>query len=324
MEREGERQRDGERDREREGEGERRRGIADISALHPQEGSILSVAYNSEGWQEAGLWEDPCVRIGWIQGLRSMLQHRLALHFLVQRGVCLGLSELDKQRDISSLEQPPSLILNSGVSACCISVFNVGPSGLTKPLLQLQTDPSLFVASAANQLLAHLVVFFQPMGSSVEQGEAVQADASTDNSPEHLAVAMATGPEHLNVAMATNAEHACVTVAIIDHLQESLTSDQHLQTLQSLRLLGLLLSQARAPLWGTLLRRVPGFLEPLVRAGRSQLMLQLTDVLLTAYRSVSLVSIATRGLQVMGQALSVDTCETTHSQSYERPSNVIM
>ena len=51
-----------------------------------QEHSVLNEVFNLQHWQEAGLWEDPCLRIGWIQGLRSMLQHPKALSFFVQSG----------------------------------------------------------------------------------------------------------------------------------------------------------------------------------------------------------------------------------------------
>lgn len=51
-----------------------------------QECSVLDLAFNLRHWQEAGLWEDPCLRIGWIQGLKNLLQHPKALSFFVQSG----------------------------------------------------------------------------------------------------------------------------------------------------------------------------------------------------------------------------------------------
>lgn len=48
----------------------------------------MDLAFNLQYWQAAGLWEDPCVRIGWIQGLRTMLQHPKALSFFVDAGNC--------------------------------------------------------------------------------------------------------------------------------------------------------------------------------------------------------------------------------------------
>ncbi len=51
-----------------------------------QECSVLDLVFNLQHWQEAGLWEDPCLRIGWIQGLNNLLQHPKALSFFVQSG----------------------------------------------------------------------------------------------------------------------------------------------------------------------------------------------------------------------------------------------
>lgn len=51
-----------------------------------QEGSVLDLVFDFHRWQEAGLWEDPCLRIAWIQGLKNMLQHPKALMFFVKSG----------------------------------------------------------------------------------------------------------------------------------------------------------------------------------------------------------------------------------------------
>lgn len=51
-----------------------------------QESSLLDLVFNLQRWQEAGLWEDPCLRIGWIQGLNNLLLHPKALSFFVQSG----------------------------------------------------------------------------------------------------------------------------------------------------------------------------------------------------------------------------------------------
>uniref|UniRef100_A0A3Q2D4B9 BRCA1-associated ATM activator 1 n=1 Tax=Cyprinodon variegatus TaxID=28743 RepID=A0A3Q2D4B9_CYPVA len=83
----------------------------------------LELIFDPHHWKEAGLWEDPCLRIGWIQGLRKMLQHSKALRLFVQ-------------------------------------------ADLIEPLLQLQTDSSLFVSSAANQLLAHVLLLYQSLSSA--------------------------------------------------------------------------------------------------------------------------------------------------------------
>ncbi|TNN86044.1 BRCA1-associated ATM activator 1 [Liparis tanakae] len=151
-----------------------------------QERSVLSQVFGCQRWQDAGLWEDPCFRIGWIQGLRSMLQHPGALGFFVQ-------------------------------------------SGFIGPLLQLQTDASLFVASAANQTLAHVLLSFQ-------DGERTPSGA----------------------------EYASVVTAISGHLEVSLVPQKYTelrQSLQVLKLLALVLARAGPPLRDRLLQAVAGALE---------------------------------------------------------------
>ena len=66
----------------------RHKGFRDVVFVLPQENSLLlgSVFDPPHRWQEAGFWDDPCVRIGWVQGIRAMLQHPPALHFLVESG----------------------------------------------------------------------------------------------------------------------------------------------------------------------------------------------------------------------------------------------
>ncbi|CAB1344108.1 unnamed protein product [Coregonus sp. 'balchen'] len=192
--------------------------------------SILGVAYDSERWQVAGLWEDPSVRIGWIHGLSNMMHHPQAFHFLDQ-------------------------------------------AGLTKPLLQLQIDPSLFVASAANHLLARLLTFKQPATTShTTQGNGLTVPPNTEE--EELAVTMATSP----------GSGRSVTMEILKHLESSLESDSHTQVLQGLRLLALTLPELEAPLWGSVIRRVLRPLEGLVLEGRGGGVTQpLMDVLLATY-----------------------------------------
>lgn len=56
----------------------------DVSPL--QERSLLDSAFSLQRWQQAGLWEDPCLRIGWIHGLKNLMQHHKALEFFVKSG----------------------------------------------------------------------------------------------------------------------------------------------------------------------------------------------------------------------------------------------
>uniref|UniRef100_A0A8C5DE80 BRCA1-associated ATM activator 1 n=1 Tax=Gouania willdenowi TaxID=441366 RepID=A0A8C5DE80_GOUWI len=174
-----------------------------------QESSVLDLVFNPGHWEKAGHWEDPCVRIGWIQGLRSLLQHTKALCFFVQ-------------------------------------------AGLIEPLLQLQTDTSLFVASAASQILAHILIFYQPSPSLT----------------------------HNNQSFTT------VVMLISEHLKNSLVSGgdaklHHAQ--QSLRLLVLLLTRLRPPLRDSLLHAVTDALEELLM---TDLTPPLMDVILAAHRYI--------------------------------------
>ncbi|XP_029599376.1 BRCA1-associated ATM activator 1 [Salmo trutta] len=196
-----------------------------------QDRSILGMAYDSERWQVAGLWEDPSVRIGWIHGLSNMMRHTQAFHFLDQ-------------------------------------------AGLTKPLLQLQTDPSLFVASAAIHLLARLLTFHQPATTShTTQGNGLTVPPNKEE-------------VELDVTMETSPGSGCsITMEILKHLESSLESDSHTQVLQGLRLLALTLPKLEAPLRGWVIRRVLRPLEGLVLEGRRAVTQPLMDVLLATYRS---------------------------------------
>lgn len=58
-----------------------------IIFIYPlQECSILDLVFKHQRWQDRGLWDDPCLRIGWIQGLKNLLQHPAALDFSVKSG----------------------------------------------------------------------------------------------------------------------------------------------------------------------------------------------------------------------------------------------
>uniref|UniRef100_I3J5I6 BRCA1-associated ATM activator 1 n=1 Tax=Oreochromis niloticus TaxID=8128 RepID=I3J5I6_ORENI len=171
-----------------------------------KESLVLDLVFSCKHWQELGLWEDPCIRIGWIQGLRTTLQHPNGLSFFIQ------------------------------------------------PLLQLQTDTSLFVASAANQMLAHVLLFCQPVSS--------------------------VGSEPMEI----NQDCTAVVDAISEYLKRALGvpkgSTQLHQCQQTLRLLALLLGQTKPPLRDKLLQTVTASLEEMVAADCCELTLPLMDVIL--------------------------------------------
>ncbi|XP_076003933.1 integrator complex assembly factor BRAT1 isoform X3 [Genypterus blacodes] len=202
-----------------------------------QQRLTLGQVYEQQHWQDAGLWEDPCIRIGWIQGLRSMMQHPKALHFF-------------------------------------------GMTGAINLLLQLQIDTSIFVASAAIQLLAHILLFFQPgLPGGCDGTERSREDKRTT----HTCVKSPTLTEARHPALSE--EYNAVMTAISEYLKKSLVPKENTQlhqSLQSLKLLALVLAQARPPLRDMLIGTVSGSLQDLVTAGYSRLTLPLMDVILAA------------------------------------------
>ncbi|KAM9770157.1 integrator complex assembly factor BRAT1 isoform 1-T1 [Menidia menidia] len=202
-----------------------------------QECSVLDPAFDPRRWQEAGPWEDPCLRIGWIHGWKTMLQHSGALFFFVQ-------------------------------------------AGFIEQLLHLQTDSSLFVASAANQMLAHVLLLCQNAPSEGLNGVDEEDNNSTGASITDLKRPAAT--------FKTDKDCPAVVVEISEYLKKLLVPKEASQLHQSqriLKLLALLLAQARPPLRERLLLMVADSLEELVTAGYSQLTGPLMDVILAARSS---------------------------------------
>ncbi|XP_029706235.1 integrator complex assembly factor BRAT1 isoform X2 [Takifugu rubripes] len=182
--------------------------------------SVLDLVFKHQHWQDKGVWEDPCLRIGWIQGLKNLLQHPAALDFFVK-------------------------------------------SGFIEPLLQLQTDTSLFVASAANQTLAHALLLLH-----------LPSSEGSNSTEEH-------DDEHARTS--TSSDEFTV---LSEYLTESLVPGDNTrlqQSLQTLRLLALLLSQAGPPLRDMLLQTVLDPLEELVKADCSLLTLSLMDAIMAAH-----------------------------------------
>uniref|UniRef100_A0A3P9NIV2 BRCA1 associated ATM activator 1 n=1 Tax=Poecilia reticulata TaxID=8081 RepID=A0A3P9NIV2_POERE len=189
-----------------------------------KECSVLKLVFNPQHWQEAGLWEDPCLRIGWIQGLKMILQHSEALSFFAQ-------------------------------------------ADLIEPLLQLQTDPSLFVASAANQTLAQVLLLCQSL-SSVGHNGSKNRDL-----------------EHNSVSMETTQNYSGIITKVSEYLNKSVVLKEISQlpgSQQILRLLAMLLVRVGPPLRDTLLLAVMNSLEELVTTSCSQLTVPLLDVILAA------------------------------------------
>lgn len=112
-------------------------------------------------------------------------------------------------------------------------------------------------------MLAQVLLFFQP------------------------ASAECNGADKRDDGRAQTSIHSDVVMAILEHLRESLVPNERTQihqSLQTLKLLALLLAQAGPPLRDTLLRTVADSLQKVVAAGCSQLTLPLMDVILAAHR----------------------------------------
>lgn len=148
-------------------------------------------------------------------------------------------------------------------------------------LLQLQTDTSLFVASAANQMLAHILLFFQPQLSAACNG------LGEKNRDGQRTEASITDINHSGVTMETSPDYTAVVTATSKYLKDSLVPKEKTRlhrSLQTLKLLSVLLAQAGPRLREQLLRTVADPLEELVTAGHSQLTLPLMDIVLAAHR----------------------------------------
>lgn len=136
--------------------------------------------------------------------------------------------------------------------------------GFIEPLLQLQTDTSLFVASAANETLVHVLLSLQPSSS--------EGFSSTEEPRD----------EKTQTSIGTN-----VVMAVSEYLADSLVprdSAELRPSVQTLRLLALVLPQAGPPLRDRLLQTLLDPLEELVKAAHSQLTLPLMDSIMAAYR----------------------------------------
>lgn len=140
---------------------------------------------------------------------------------------------------------------------------------LIEPLLQLQTDSSLFVASAANQTLAQVLLLCQSLSS-------VGHNCSKNR---YL--------EHNSVSIETTQNYSGIITRVSEYLNKSVVLKEISQLpgcQQILRLLAMLLVQVGPPLRDTLLLAVMNSLEELVTTSCSQLTVPLMDVILAANR----------------------------------------
>lgn len=113
-------------------------------------------------------------------------------------------------------------------------------------------------------MLAHILVFFQSVSSAGYNGVDKKG----------------AGRNHSSI-------HSDVVVAVSEYLKRSLVPEDNTklhQSVQTLKLLALLLAQVGPPLQDTLFKTAANSLEELVTAGYSQLTLPLMDVIMAAHR----------------------------------------
>lgn len=163
-------------------------------------------------------------------------------------------------------------------------------------------------------MLAHILLFFQPVSPAGWNGiDKKDKCAEQTYTCIKAPVTMDTDLQHPNLTVETSAKYTAVVMAISEHLKESLVPKENTQLhqcLQILKLLALLLVQARPPLRDTLLQTVADSLEELVTAGYSQLTLPLMDVILAANRYTFIQHIA----QIITK-LFHNLCNIKHSRS---------
>ncbi|XP_037238316.1 BRCA1-associated ATM activator 1 isoform X1 [Falco rusticolus] len=140
---------------------------------HLQQENLLLRLFGRNGPLSSAAWEDASVRSGWVEGVRSMMDHHPALHFLCNGG---------------------------GIDV----------------IFTLQGDPSLFVASAASQLLVDMLTL------SVEPETATPLSTKDCDWP------------------------ACARM-IIKRIEDSLQSSSASHIEQSLKLLTTLFGRCTAP-----------------------------------------------------------------------------
>ncbi|KAK2908633.1 hypothetical protein Q8A67_004470 [Cirrhinus molitorella] len=162
-------------------------------------------------------------------------------------------------------------------------------NGLIKVILQLQNDRSLFVACLANQLLVHILNFLT--SSNMTNGSDAVGSSELSLRPDWVSVSS----------------------EIMNAVVEALSSEDHPQVLQGLRLLSLVLSQCGEPIRSTLWKDVLVPLEVLVNRGSESLMKTLITVLQAAVRT-PLLSQSEYKVEVLLEAMLGDGNRKEHFQ----------
>ncbi|XP_066496789.1 BRCA1-associated ATM activator 1 isoform X2 [Tiliqua scincoides] len=184
---------------------------ASESSFRHLQGEVVLTAFGEAGPLGSPLWEDTSVRSGWVQGVRTMLQHRSSLQLLCD-------------------------------------------SGALEAIFTLQGDHSLFVASGASRLLAHLLIF------------SVRSELS--------------GP-----LTTKDCDWPACARRIIVHIEESLQSHSASHIKQSLQVLTTLFEHSQDVWTEVLWSRIAETIETLLSEGAVQVGHSLVDLFLSMARS---------------------------------------
>ena len=158
-----------------------------------------------------------------------------------------------------------SLLVPEFVSHVCVS------TGLIKVVLHLQTDKSLFVATAANQLLAHILNF----GAQTTTCIFLENGRESDLSEVHKDRGPTECPEWADGIM-----------EIMKHVEDSLMSSISFHTCQSLKLVALSLAHCQPHVREMLWQRTEGTVEMLLGNDQSSFTQLFMEVLQAAARCV--------------------------------------
>ncbi|KAL2086632.1 hypothetical protein ACEWY4_017691 [Coilia grayii] len=207
----------------------------------------------------------------------------------------------------------------------------ISESGLTRLILKLQCDRSLFVAAAANQLLAHILNFrHQPITQQTAKenghdqpitdqaaeenghGQPIM-EQSAEKNGEDQPITGQTAEENEDDRPITEQtghtvpECSAVTMEIVGHIEEALASHEHFRVLQALRLLALSLPGCGAPLLGSVWRAALHPLETLLEAGgTNNISLPVMEVLQAASTTELFDQSEARVEELMRATLRVD------------------
>ncbi|XP_068765287.1 BRCA1-associated ATM activator 1 isoform X3 [Struthio camelus] len=99
---------------------------------HLQQEKLLGRLFGEDGSLNSVVWEDASVRSGWVEGVRNMMHHQPALHFLCSGG---GIDV------IFTLQGDPSLFVASAASRLLVHMLTFSlESEMTKPLSAKDCD----------------------------------------------------------------------------------------------------------------------------------------------------------------------------------------